>query len=286
MRQAARLELARIPQQRSGGAQGGAIPGLNAEPVERSEPVGADQVLPGELGVEFPGLALGDRDRVRSERGAAAGRHDDLGRLEARERDGKVGGEDALPDELAGGEIQRGDAGALAPRGAGDEEVVPFARQPVLGEHGARGDGLDHRPAHESLGELRVLHLLADRDAVALGDEAAQVLGRRLDGHPGERDLGGTAVVARGEGQAQLARGELGVVLEHFVEVAHPEEQNGLRIPSLDLAVLLHQRRVGRVGLRDPGRRRGRHGSSTMNGCPPTRVFSRCSVRCASSRVA
>ena len=263
MRQAARLELPGVPQQRPGGAQGGAIPGLDAEPVERSEPVSAHQVLPGELGVELPGLALGHRDRVRGERGPAAGRHDDLGRLETREREGKVGGEDALPDELAGGHVERGDAGTFAPGGAGDEEVVPFARHPVLSEHGARRDGLDHRPAHESLGELRVLHL-----------------------HAGERDLGGPTVVARGEGQAQLARGELRVVLEHFVEVAHPEEQNGLRIPRLDLAVLLHQRRIGRVGLRDAGRRRGRHGSSTMNGCPPTRVLSRCSVRSASSRVA
>src|SRR5207247_4581578 len=107
------------------------------------------------------------------------------------------GGEYAVPDELAGGHVERGDAGTFAPESAGDEEVVPFARHPVLSEHGARRDGLYHRPAHESLGELRVLHLLADRDAVALGDETAQILGDRLDRHAGERDLGGPTVVAR-----------------------------------------------------------------------------------------
>src|SRR5207237_701760 len=78
--------------------------------------------------------------------------------------------------------------------------------------------------------------------------------------------------------ETELAGGESGVVFEHLVEVAHPEEQNGLRVPRLDLAVLLHEWRVGF----DP---RG-HGSSTTNGCPPMRVLSRRCTCCASSRVA
>ena len=119
-----------------------------------------------------------------------------------------------------------------------------------------------------------------------LGDEPAQVLGGGLDRHAGERDLGGAAVVARREREPELARRELRVVLEHFVEVAHPEEHDGLRIVRLDLAVLLHQGRVGRVGLGDAGGRRWRrHDSSTMNGCPPSLVRSRDKARCASSRV-
>ncbi len=89
-------------------------------------------------------------------------------------------------------------------------------------------------------------------------DQAPHVLGRRLDGHAGQRHVRGAAVVSRGEGEAELPRGEPRVVFEHLIEVAHPEEQDGIRVPSLDLAVLLHQRGVGL----DPGR----HGSSTTNG--------------------
>ena len=116
---------------------------------------------------------------------------------------------------------------------------------------------------------------------MTLGDQTPQVLGSGLHGNAGERDLGGAAVVAAGEREAQLACGELGVVFEHFVEVAHPEEKDGLRMPRLDVAVLLHQGGVGRRGVDPPG-----HGSSTTNGWPPTRVLSRAWACTASSRVA
>src|SRR5438034_956697 len=59
------------------------------------------------------------------------------------------------------------------------------------------------------------------------GDQPSQVISRRLHGDAGERYLGRAAVIAGREGEAQLARGDLGVVLEHLVEVAHPEKQDG-----------------------------------------------------------
>src|SRR5712664_830578 len=112
-----------------------------------------------------------------------------------------------------------------------------------------------------------------------LRDEAPEVFGRGLHGNTRERDLGRTAVIARGEGQPQLACGELGIILEHLVEIAHPEKQDGLRMASLDISILLHERRFG-----GGGGHRG-HGSSTTNGCPPTFFLSRACARCASSRV-
>src|SRR5207249_6677586 len=60
-------------------------------------------------------------------------------------------------------------------------------------------------------------------------------------------------------------------------EVAHTEKQDGVRVPRIDLAILLHE---GGVGLHPR-----RHGSSTTNGWPPTRVLSRRCTCCASSRV-
>src|SRR3989442_768653 len=80
------------------------------------------------------------------------------------------------------------------------------------------------------------------------------------------------------EDDARLAGRESGVVLEHFVEIAHAEKQDGVRIPRLDVVGLLHE---GGIGL---GPRR--HGSSTTNGWPPRRVLIRRCACWASSRVA
>ena len=178
MREAARLELLGVAQQRSRGPQGRTVPGFDAESVEGGETIGAAQICPRQFGVELPRLALGDRHglgRRQAEVGRRAPRgHDELRRLEAREGEGEIGGGDGLPDEFAGRQVQGGEARGVAARRASHEEVVALACQPILGEHGSRGDGLYHRAAHESLGELGVLHLLADRDAVPLGDEPAQ----------------------------------------------------------------------------------------------------------------
>ena len=89
---------------------------------------------------------------------------------------------------------------------------------------------------------LRILDLLADRDAIALLHEPAQILLSRAHRHSGERYLRRAAVVARRQRETEDARGRLGVVVEHLVEVAHPEEQDRALMPRLDLPVLLHQR--------------------------------------------
>src|SRR2546425_3353355 len=128
---------------------------------------------------------------------------------------------------------------------------------------------------------FRSLDLFADRDAVALRNQPAQVLGRRFHGNARQWDFGRAAVVAGRQRQPQLARRELGVVLEHFVEVPHPEEQDGLGVAGFDVAILLHEWRLGSPADHPLG-----HGSSTTKGWPPTLLRSRCCARCASARVA
>ena len=75
-------------------------------------------------------------------------------------------------------------------------------------------------------------------------DELAQILRGGLHRHARE----GHAVTARGEGDLEHPRGELGVLVEHFVEVADPVEQNRARVLRLHLAPMLEHRRGGRVG--------------------------------------
>ena len=204
------------------------------------------------------------------------GGYHELAGLVTPERRLDVSRGDDLEDELTGRNIQTGDSSRRAARIHRHEIVIPIAYEPVVREHRAGGHRLDHGSADDALGQLGIFDLLADRNPVPLGDEPPQVLGGGFHRHARERDLRRAAVIARGEGEAQLARGELGVVLEHFVEVAHPKKQNGLRVAGLDVTVLLHE---GRFGYRC-------HGSSTTKGCPPTFCFRRACTRCASSRVA
>ena len=67
-------------------------------------------------------------------------------------------------------------------------------------------------------------------------------------------------------------RGDLGVLEEQLVEIAHPVEQQAIRIGGLDLDVLLHHRRGARRRIRRRiGREAGRgegtggiHGAATL----------------------
>ena len=72
----------------------------------------------------------------------------------------------------------------------------------------------------------------------------------------------GHAVAAGGERDVEHPRGELGVLEEHLVEVAHPEKQDRVAVARLDLPVLDQQRGV--FGERDA------HGTRTTNGWAPT----------------
>ena len=123
------------------------------------------------------------------------------------------------------------------------QEVVARSVQQIVRERRARRDGLDHRPPHDSLRELRIFDLLADRDAKSLLHQAPQVFAHRANRHARQRHLCGAAVVARRKCQSERARRSLRVFVEHLVEVAHPEKQNRVLVPRLDLPVLLHQRR-------------------------------------------
>ena len=68
--------------------------------------------------------------------------------------------------------------------------------------------------------------------------ELAEIVGRGLDRDAGERH----SIAARGQGDVEDPRGELGVVEEHLVEVAHAEKENRVPVTGLDLPVLLHER--------------------------------------------
>src|SRR5262249_49987071 len=68
-------------------------------------------------------------------------------------------------------------------------------------------------------------------------------------GNPGHRD-GPLALLPRGQRELEQARTDLRVLEEQLIEVAEPEEQQVVRVASLQLPVLPHHR--GEVGRRVP----------------------------------
>ncbi len=76
----------------------------------------------------------------------------------------------------------------------------------------------------------RILDLLADRDAMALRDQPVQILLGALDRHAAHRNVAAQMLAALGQHDAERARGGLGIVEEQLVEIAHPVEQQAVRM--------------------------------------------------------
>ncbi len=179
---------------------------------------------------------------------AGAGLHDFV--------DGLLTGGGALKlggAEIAGGNIeQRNGADRFLGRAGlkqGGEEVVLLLAQRVV-ERGAGGEHARDFAADDLLGELGVFHLVADGDAVALAQQAREVLLDCVIRHAahGLRAL----AVARGQGQLQLAADGHGVVVEELVEVAHAEEEQGVGILALGRGPLAHEgRQIGEGLIRE-----------------------------------
>ena len=113
-----------------------------------------------------------------------------------------------------------------------------------------RGHDADDLAADESLRLARILHLLAHCDAESLLDEARDVAVSGVKGDAAHRD-GATGRILRTRRQRELEgarRGE-GVLVEHLVEVAHAEKDDGVSVLTLGIEVLPHRRgRPGRLG--------------------------------------
>jgi len=73
--------------------------------------------------------------------------------------------------------------------------------------------------------------------------------------HPAHRNILPAMLAALGQHDAERAARHLGIVEEQLVEIAHPVEQQAIRIGRLDLDVLLHEGRNALVvaGLRGGG---------------------------------
>ena len=109
--------------------------------------------------------------------------------------------------------------------------------QPLFGDRAGRDKAHDiapHDRFRPALARLRrILELLADRDAMPLPDQPLQIIVGAIDGHAAHGDVFARMLAALRQHDAERARGDLGIVEEQFVEIAHPVEQQRIRIGAL-----------------------------------------------------
>ena len=237
VRKAARLEVGDVAEQTAGRADRGPVVGTDAEAVERGKRKPATELFARELRVELPPVSSGHHETgVERTVGVERGYH--LGGPESAEHflQAAVGTE--LQRELTGRQVDRRDADVGIAGIDRDQKVVLAAGDPAFFEQRPRGDRLDDFAPDDSLGLLRILDLFADRDAVAAADQLPEVLGRGFGGHAGERH----SITSGGQRDVQDPRRELGVVVEHLVEIAHPEKEDRVPVTGLDLPVLQEER--------------------------------------------
>ena len=127
--------------------------------------------------------------------------------------------------EFAGRDIHIGDSGTGSVAGnCGKVVVLVRAKQMRIGSRAWRDDAGDFAADEFLAGNCR-FHLIADRHAVTLGDQARNVAFRRMVGNAAHGDGLALFLIAGSESDFEFARGYDGVFEEHLVEIAETEEE-------------------------------------------------------------
>ncbi|MNE01023.1 hypothetical protein D3C80_934490 [compost metagenome] len=117
------------------------------------------------------------------------------------------------------------------------------------GRHHPHHAAMHHRLVTAFLGLGGGFQLLADGHLEAHADQPRQIAVQRVDRHPGHGNVLALMLSALGQGDAQRRRRLHRIVKEQLVEVAHAEEENGVRLIGLGRQELRHDRRRSGVGL-------------------------------------
>ena len=218
--------------------------------------------------LERPRVGVRDarlRSRVAQERrdGVEPRRRDDLARLQ----DGNLVAERLASVEagvLGGREFSRRDVEQRRAKARSwmrrreRKQKRRLARLEIagVGQRPRRHDAHD-LPPHDALGFSRILDLLADRDAEPFAHESRDVRVRGVKRTAAHRNRAAVRVLrSRRQRQIEGARRRQRVLVEHFVEVAHAEEQDRVAVLAFGVEVLPHR---GRRAGRSLGNGRGGH---------------------------
>ena len=198
-------------------------------------------------GVELPRGQRACRDAVAARRAAPRRRERAAPRRSSRSIvRGRLGGRNFGERELARREAEPRDARPMPARVDGDEQVVALGVEQVrVGDRAGRDDA-HHLALDRALAGRRIADLLADRDRLAQLHQLREIALDGVERHAGHRDRRAGGCAARGERDVEELGGALRVVVEQLVEIAHPVEQQLVRMLRLRAEILLHHRRVRR----------------------------------------
>jgi hypothetical protein len=101
-----------------------------------------------------------------------------------------------------------------------------------------------HRALHDSLGILRILDLIAHRNAKPLLDQASQVHLDLMVRNPRHGDTLGASRQRQAQGLVNRHR----VIVERLVEISDAEQQDAIRVLPLKAGELAHRRSIARIG--------------------------------------
>ena len=238
------LRRARVAEQRARRAE----PEIAVVDAERREILRAEMLRERSrrrCGVEVPRRERARRHAARTHRlDVGAVGHQQLGDVEPLQRRGNLRRRHLIQNEPARREIEPCDAAAMLARIHRDEQAVaPRVEQVRIGEGSRRDDARD-APLDRSLRRRGIADLLADRNRFAVLHQLRQVLLDCVKRHARHRDRRAGRMSARRQRDVEQPRRALRVVVEELVEIAHPVEQQLVRMLGLRAKILLHHRRV------------------------------------------
>ena len=140
---------------------------------------------------------------------------------------------------LARGDVRPDEGPVVSLPESGSQIIVAAGVQVGVFQYGAGRHHAGHGPLHEPLGGLGVFGLVADGHMEALVDELGDVGLCGMPGHTAHGHGVFRVPAAAGQGDLQFpGRGD-GIVEEKLVKVAHPVEQQRIRVVGLDAQILL-----------------------------------------------
>ena len=237
------LRGGRVAEERAGGAER-EVPLVDAERREVLRAEVLRQRPRGRARIELPGRELAHRHAgwYCGHRGAVRDQH--LGHVEPLDTRGALRGGHFGERELTGREVEPRDAGAMTAGIHGHEQAVALGVEQVRIGHRARRHDALHLALDRALAGRRIADLLADRDRLAELHQLGEIPFDGVVRHARHRNRRAGRRAARGERDVEELRRAFRVVVEELVEVAHPVEQELVRMLRLRAEVLLHHRRV------------------------------------------
>ena len=198
-------------------------------------------------GVELPRRqcacrhAFAPRERLR-----ALG-NEQLGHVQSIEHGRGIGRRHLGERELPRRQVEPRDARPMPARVDGDEQAVALGVEQIGIGHRARRDHAQDLALDRSLAGGGISDLFADRHGLAQLHQLREVAIDGVIGDAGHRDRRAGRLSARGQRDVEQARGALRIVVEELVEIAHPVEEQLVRMLRLGAEVLLHHGRMCRL---------------------------------------